>query len=181
MINVVEEAIERFYKKKDYAAFKELSSQQIDLFDELKSYIQEHKLVIDEKPDRLSPSREWSIRFKDPKRGEFEVAYTTVLKISKVAPLFYVEHRFSVKNKDPKGTMPYLTGFAGKGLVMRMWDLHDEITKVLKEKGYSEIDYTEFIQVPDWFVMPEEKKDLGPNVTVEHLLFMDVFDLCLKV
>ena len=178
MIYAVSQAIDKFYRKKDYETFKRLSSEPLELFPEIKIYLKAHWLTFTEEPNKSYPSREWVVQFNDLPREEFEVSYTTILKVSKVAPFFYVEHRFSVKNQDPNGTVPYLTGFAGMGYVKRSFVLHEEITKVFKSKGYHELNYPEMIEVPDWFIMPEGVTHLGPNVTVEHLLFMDIFQLC---
>ena len=178
MLDIISKAIDQFYIKKDYYLFKENCKKQLMLFEELKSYIESHGLRLVEGNDKDSPSKEWYIHFDDYKKGEFEVSYNTILKISKVAPLFYLQHEFSVEDKDENRMTPVLDGFGGQPYTLEQAALNDKISAILSNKGYVELGYADINEVVEGFKMPEGVTLFGPNVTVEHLLFVDIFDIC---
>ncbi len=155
MLEIVAKAIDQFYIKKDYSTFKADCKKQLKLFDELKHYIESHKLVLIEMCDTNSPSRDWHIKFEDYKQGEFEVSYTTLLRICKVAQLFYIHHEFSVRNKSKNRLDPVLDGFGGQPYIIPQMELYDEITSILNKKGYQELSNRDLDETVEGFKMPE--------------------------
>ncbi|MFA6534870.1 MAG: hypothetical protein WCS92_01295 [Candidatus Babeliales bacterium] len=181
MIDIVFNAIDKFYKKNDYSAFKICCSKQIQLFDKIREYIdkQEFKLEeIQDYPD--NPSKIWYIHFDDYKKGEFEISYETKLHISKVASLFYIQHEYSVKNMDEDRMSPVLRDADNQAYTKKQFALHEKISSVLIKNGYYEIGYADMHETVEGFKMPGGVTIFGPNVTVEHLLFMDLFNICDK-
>ena len=178
MLEIVSKAIDQFYIKKDHSYFKACCEKQLQLFDELRKYIELHKLRLVEGGDKNFVSRDWYIYFEDYKQGDFEVSYSTILKVSKVAPLFYVLHRFSIENTDEDRMTPMLRNTDNQPYTKKQYALHEKITAVLTKKGYTELSYADMEETVAGFKMPEDVTIFGHNVTVELLLFEDLYDIC---
>lgn len=177
MLNVVEDTIKRIYGKKDYKFFVTKCNEELELPKELDSYIKEQGYKLIGIFDNQSPSRRWYCYFSDFVKGEFKVTYKTMFEISKIAPLFYIQHEFEVENKDNNKINPVLDGFDSQPYTMEQAELNDEIMSVLSKYGYKELSFSEMNEVVVDIKMPEDVSVFGPQVTVEHLLFNDVLDL----
>ena len=75
---------------------------------------------------------------------------------------------------------PELKGWDGQAFTLQQFDLAEEIVRVLGEKNYHEIMYGGMIEAVEVFKIPAWITNLGRNVTVEHLLFMDIFGPLLR-
>ena len=178
MLTIVSTAIDQFYKKNDFCSFKANCKKPLPLFEELSSYINLHKLNYVENQDQGSTSRKWYIHFEDYKQGEFEISYTTILKVSKVAPLFYIQHEFDVENKDQDRMSPTIGGFDGQPYTKKQYVLNDKISSVLTQNGYTELSFADMEETVEGFKMPKGVTIFGHNVTVELLLFEDLYSIC---
>lgn len=179
MLDIVTQAIDRFFKKKDPDSFKTLCNKKIELPKKLQDYVDSKNLSFKSHDDKSRPWVEWHIYFDDYAEDEFKVSYSTVLKISKIIPAYYVEHEFKVENKDEDALIPVLCGSGGPGLEYSMgqYDLSEQIISILTKEGYQELGYSDMNEVIKDLKMPDELTPLGSQVTVEHLLFMDIFNL----
>ncbi len=179
MLDVITQAIDRFYTKKDYYSFKSYCKQQLELPQELENHIKQQELDLIEKPNKISPSSEWRINFGNYKNDEFDASFSTVLKISKVAPLFYIQHEFEVQNKDENAIDPCLKGSSGLGYILEQGNLYyEKISPILTQKSYTELEYADMHEAVGGFQMPEGITKFGRNVTVELLLFEDLYNIC---
>lgn len=180
MTDIVAWAIDQFYKKKDYKPFKNACHRDIDLPQELTQFIKLNQWVLESSYDRTIPSQEWLIRCGRYQKKEFEVSYKTTLLISKVVPLFYIQHEFELKNVDENRLFPYLKGDSGIAYSMDQFDIQEKIRSLLTQKRYQELLYRDMHEVVEEFKMPEDVTALGTQVTVELLLFRDILGICKK-
>ncbi len=179
MLDIITHTINQFYKEKDKEEFKALCKKPLELFEELEHYIEAQGLKSFWGPDDTCyPSKKWYVDLPDYKKGEFEVSYTTRLQISKVAPLFYIQHGFSVINKDEDKMTPVLRDADNQPYTKKQYALHDKISAVLAPKGYTELSYADMEETVEGFKMPEGVTIFGHNVTVELLLFVDLYNIC---
>jgi hypothetical protein len=179
MLDVVARAINLFYIEKKYDAFKEACMKPLPLFEELKKYMELHGLNFVEKGEYKDyPSKYWFVYFEDYKKNELEISYETMLYVSKVTPLFYIQHHFSVKNKDKNGFFSDLKGIDNATCIKQQFDLNNEMIAVLCKNGYQKLELAELNEAVPGFKMPEELVyNFGPNITVDHLLFMDLLNI----
>lgn len=177
MLNVVEDTINRIYRKKDYKFFVTKCNEKLELPKELDNYTKEQGYKLIGIFDNQSPSRRWYCYFDDFVKGEFKVSYKTMIEISKIAPLFHIQHEFEVENRDNNKINPVLDGFDSQPYTREQAELNDEIISVLNKYGYKELSFSEMNEVVVDIKMPEDVSVFGPQVTVEHLLFNDVLDL----
>jgi hypothetical protein len=179
MLNIIKKAINRFYIKKDYIAFKKLCEQSLPLFRELKECLDSPKLILSEGGDLNDyPSRSWYINFSNYKKNEFEIEYKTILKISKVTPIFNIQHEFDVPHKNKDSISPSLGYFCDQPYTKEQAELHNEIVSALRQKGYFELKKSDMDEVVEGFKMPEGVTIFGEDITVALLLFVDVLDIC---
>jgi len=177
MLEIVDQAIAQLYTKKDYQAFKQLCAKPLQLPIELKEYIQAKGFKLIEGEDLVAPLKVWKVDFDTYKNGEFEVTHTTTLQISKVVPLFFIRNDFIIPSRDPDSLEPNLKGWTGQAFTIEQYDLLEEMRSMLQAQGYHEVFYRDLIEVVPGFEIPEGKEEWGRNVTIEHLLFMDIFDI----
>jgi hypothetical protein len=177
MINIVDETITRIYRNKNYDFFISKCKEKLLFPEEINKYIKTkgHKLI--DIYDNQNPSRRWYCYFNDFIKGEFEVTYKTMIEISKISPLVYIQHEFEVENKDPDRINPVLDGFDSQPYIKEQAIFHDKIASTLKIYGYKELSYSDMNEVVGDILMPKDVNVFGPQVTVEHLLFNDVLDL----
>ena len=178
MIDIISKAIDQYYRKKDYDTFRALCNKPLQLFKELKNYIKLQKFTLVEETDDDSPSRTWYIKFNDYKKGNLEISYHTIIKISKVVPAFYIQHEFSVEHKNENAIDPDLSGFGCSPYTKEQFALDDKIRTVLVKKGYYELNLLDMDECVHGFKMPEGVTIFGQNVTVELLLFIDIYNIC---
>ncbi len=178
MNDIVTQAIDRFYRKKDYAAFKTCCAKPLKLFVELQKYCEIQGLRVGgSTDDKYYPSMEWYIYLAGYKKGEFEVSYDTYFRISKVAPLFYIQHEFEVRNKGNNIMSPDLDGFSDQPYTQKQATFHEKTTAILTEKGYCKLDYSDMEEAVEGFKMPDGVTIFGHTITVELLLFRDVLKI----
>jgi hypothetical protein len=177
MINIVDEAITRIYRNRDYRFFITKCREKLLLPEEMDRYIKEQEYKLVGIYDNQNPSRRWYCYSNDFVKGEFKVSYKTMIEISKIAPLFYVQHEFEVENKDCNKINPVLDGFDSQPYTKEQAVLYDKIASVFNRYGYKELLYSDMNEVVGDILMPEDVSIFGPQVTVEHLLFNDVLDL----
>lgn len=177
MIHIVKDTINRIYRSKDYEYFIDKCNEELTLPEELGRFISEKGYKLINIKDNKNPSRRWYCYFNEFTKGEFKVSYKTMFEISKIAPLFYVQHEFEVENKDDNKISPVLDGFDSQPYIKDQEVLYDKIASVLGKYGYIELSFAELNEVVGDIKMPDEVVVFGPQITVEHLLFKDVLDL----
>ena len=179
MLDIITQAIDRFYTKKDYATFCTYCAMPLNLPEELQEYFKLHGLNFSsETDDKDYPSRRWYISFAGYKKGEFEVSYDTYFRISKVAPLFYIQHEFEVRNKGNNIMSPDLDGFSDQPYTKDQATLHNEISTAMSKRGYLELKEIDIDEAIEGCKMPDGVTIFGHTVTVELLLFVDVLNIC---
>lgn len=177
MLQMVAQAIEEFYIKKNYPLFKELCKKPLDLSEELKTYIKKEGLALDGWGGSVDPDGEWAVNCGSYEQGTFKASYTTCLRISKVAPLFNVGHCYGVENQGNKIIEPDLGDCSDNPYTKKQQKLHEMIAADLTSKGYVELRDIDLEETIADFKMPEGVTIFGPNVTVELLLFRDIYNI----
>ncbi len=181
MRSIIAKAINQFYKEKNYDSFKLLCKKELKLFDELQDHIDIQELIVSGRcADKIYPSCRWYIHYKDYKKGEFKISYVTILQVSKVVPIFYVTHEFAIENKSKNKMDPELDDYSEQPYTKDQASLHNKIATVFGKNGYCELKEIEVDETVEGFKMPKGITIFGPNVTVECLLFRDIYDLCGK-
>ena len=179
MQDTVAQAIDRFYTKKDYGTFSSYCAKPLNLPEELQQYCEIQGLKVSASNDnKYYPSRRWHIYFAGYKKGEFEITYRTIFKISKVAPLFYIQHEFEVRNKGNNIMSPDLDGFSDQPYTKDQATLHNEISTAMSKRGYLELKEIDIDEAIEGCKMPDGVTIFGHTVTVELLLFVDVLNIC---
>ena len=178
MLTIISDAIHEFYVKKNYALFQALCMSSLHLLEELTAYVKSKKLVLDDSNDTNEPSKDWDIYFSEYKKGEFKISYKTVLSMCKVAPVFHIQHEFKIENKDEKRMSSVLDGFGNQPYTKEQLELEQKICDVLYAKKYQRLSDFDLEEVVEGFKMPSDVAIFGFQVTVEHLLFRDIFCIC---
>lgn len=116
--------------------------------------------------------------FKKYRKDEFEVAYRSTLLISRLVPIFYLQHEFQVENKDTDRMTPVLDGFGIQPYTGKQQELDDLIKNVFFARGYTTLSDRELHEAVPELAFIQPVSFFGSQVTVEHILFFDLLDLC---
>ena len=178
MIEIISQAIDKYYNKKDYLTFKKYSNTSLVLFDELKNYIETYKLSLIELSDINLPSKNWYINFDNYKNSELEISYNSQLKICKIIPIFYLHHEFSIAHKNEKRITSDLSDFGQSPYIIEQLKFSNQTRDILKKKGYQELNFRQMQESVQGFKPPEDSFGSLGYVTVEDLFFTDIFSIC---
>lgn len=178
MEGLVLETINRIYHNKDYDFFKRKCEAELIITDDLVRLIEHEGFKVMVQDVEVGSSIRFAIDYPEFEKGEMKVSYITMIDVSKIIPIFYVQHEFEVENIDENRMGPVLDGFGGQSYTIGQADIYDKIVTFLEKQGYSEVSYAEMdIAIPD-IKMPEDAWLFGPQFTVRTCLFHDILDIC---
>jgi hypothetical protein len=179
MNNIAKKAIEHYYIDAKHSYYLEKCHQNLDFAGGIESSLKDIDSNISEQsPQLIWPSKDWLIDYDEFTENSFNASFLTRLKISKLAPLFYVQHEFSVLNRVHPRIEPTLDGYSGMPYTMDQYNFQEKISKFLKEKDYIQLTYSEMYEVIPELSFPKNVTIFGSQVTVEYALFHDLLDLC---
>ena len=171
MNEIIYNAIKKIYIDKDYEYYKKKSKENLLL----NKFFGNLELV--EGSMEVNVEKDQSIQWHFTLRKYKDIEYKTILYISKIIPIFYIQHEFAVKNNDPDKIEPVLDGFGGQPYTKKQAILEDYIKKIMHDLKYTEISYYEFNN----YILSEKNGILeilnGENYTTDSLLFNDMLDI----
>ncbi|MBC2322568.1 hypothetical protein [Listeria booriae] len=178
MKTLVLETIDSIYKNKDYDFFRDKCAVRFELLDGLMNLIKSNNAEVNVTEIDLEPSIRFYIKYPNFELGELKVSYKTIIDVSKIIPIFYVQHEFEVENKDERRMSPVLDGFDGQPYTMSQAEMYDAIVDFMRKHDYAEISYAEMNTVIPYITMPADVSIFGPQFTVEICLFHDILNIC---
>ena len=179
MKSIISKAIDKFYKKDNVEAYLACCNQKWLISSQLEKYADKNDIhVINVDGSDIWPSVELFFEYPTFEKGEFNVQYCSTLMISKLAPIYYIQHEFEVDNVDPSNMSPILDGFDVQPYCKQQYFLEVEIDNWLIQLGYEKLGYAEINEVICNLRFKEEKPLFGSQVTVEYALFFDLLGVC---
>lgn len=95
----VRTAIEKYYEMKDVSNYLLSCKEMFVIPEELTRYIESiNGDLTDVNYGEVWPSAKILIDYSKYQNGEFEVSYSSTLMMSKIAPVYYLQHEFQVDN-----------------------------------------------------------------------------------
>ncbi|MBC2003281.1 hypothetical protein HCA78_05825 [Listeria booriae] len=178
MEKFITEAIDRIYIKKEYDFFRERCKSKLTFLDEFISLIESQNVSFTIQDLDSEPAVRLYIKYPKFEKGELKIIYKTIIDISKIVPIYYVQHEFEVDNIDEMRMSPVLDGFDGQPYTIGQADLYDRTVEFMNNNGYVEVSYTEMNIVIPYIEMPKDVSIFGPQFTVEICLFNDILNIC---
>ncbi|MBC2034752.1 hypothetical protein [Listeria booriae] len=175
--NRVKEIIEKYYHKENKEIFIQKVSDPLRLSERVLDFCNDNKMEIKPMQFGIYPSEQWYFKLGGYKNNDFEVSYISILTVSKLAPIYRLEHNFEVVNKDPKKISPTLDGSAEEGHSFLQADLDRFLNKRYEKDGYSRMFEPEALRKIEGVNFSEDVILFGPDVTQEDILFRDVLDI----
>ncbi len=176
MTDYVKRCFDRIYVEKDFDYFRKSCQKPyhwIELFEEQCQNLCQ-KLVksnIDDLPQVC-----FYAHFPDMQEAEFHVHYRTLVGISKVAKLYYIEHSFEVKNRDPERLDPTLYGFSDSPYCFKQYHFEEFVVKFMEEHEVNRLFTPDQEEVVTLKKLPENRI-FGTQLTVYNALFEDIYDI----
>lgn len=179
MNNLVREVVESFYHQEDKLGYLLKCQRTIEIPIELTIFLNNNNIKLQpHSTGDVWPSCKWTFGHEDYCKGEFRVSYSSLLMVSKLAPLYYLHHEFQVNNKDEQKMSPTLDGFDEQPYTWTQAELESIIKESFKELGYEQLSYKEMNEVLQGIRFGDDVDLFGPQVTVEYALFHDVLEIC---
>ncbi|MFK4294582.1 hypothetical protein EXW50_29650 (plasmid) [Bacillus mycoides] len=179
MKELVKKTIQRFYINGDANEYLFRCEKRIELPKELTVFINNAR--IQTTPfynDDIWPAEKIIFKFEPYKKDNLQVKYSSTLLISKLVPVFYLQHEFSVDCPDDTSLMSTLDGDSTQAYTIQQLEFEQQVIQSLTSKNYTELSYAEVNEVVMDLKFPEGVTFFGPQVTVEYALFHDVLDIC---
>lgn len=173
----IQNVIEKIYINKDYKFFIEKCKSNIRLSQSIIDRASDLECQIIDFNEVNESSKRWCFKFKEYQKGNLEIVYKTILDVSKITQVFYIQHEFSVKNNDENCMSQTLDGFDSQPYTIQQSLIYEEVVKELEEKGYIELSYSEMNEVVWNIDQISNKSVFGSQVTVENLIFHDYLDI----
>ncbi|MCM2997179.1 hypothetical protein M3647_06825 [Paenibacillus cellulositrophicus] len=179
MNNLVREVVESFYHHEDKLGYLLRCQSTIELPSVLMSFLNNNNIKLQPfNTGDVWPSCKWIFIHENYCKGEFRVSYSSVLMVSKLAPLYYLHHEFQVDNKDEQKMSPTLDGFDEQPYTRTQAELESIIEESFKKLGYEQLSYKEMNEVLQGIQFGDDVGFFGQQVTVEYALFHDVLEIC---
>lgn len=177
MLEEIKRVVETTYILKNYEHFISRCHGKIEFIGELLNAVQGKfdKADVWELPD--DPCVEIHFDVSEFNKNDFNVVYKSVLSISKVVDVFYLQHEFEANNPDPDGMTPVLDGFGGEPYCKTQYALEELICGFLAARGFKPLTYSDMEEVIPGVEMPENAL-FGSQMTVEYAVFKDMWGLC---
>ena len=177
MKELLNDIIKKIYINKEYKYFKDKCKEKLEFNKEFNTKVEAYVKDIVEENIEGFPSQRWYFKFDNYEDGQFRVSYMTLVQISKISHIFYIQHEFAVENYDRDKMCPVLDGFGTEPYIKNQANLYEIIKEHLEKKGYTEIDYSQFNEV----VLNVENDSAniinGEKYSVEELIFNDMLDI----
>lgn len=177
MLDDLKSVIEKIYINGEKIFFINGCNKSLDFVDELTETFKGQYSRIQVSDDKSLPAKDIYFFFDDFTKGEFKVSYSSVLCISKICKVFYLQHEFAVDNLDVDRMDLVLDGFGDQAYTKNQFLFDENIVSFMQKKGYARLKYSELEEVIPAVEMP---KDLifGTQMTVENAIFRDTWKLC---
>ncbi|MBC1617090.1 hypothetical protein HB904_12870, partial [Listeria booriae] len=138
----IENIINMYYQGENEELYVAKSAERLDLPVEIVAFCAIHNVELKIMTNYENPSEKWFFTMGEYKEGNFEVEYTTILSVSKLANVYALEHSFEVLNKDPNKIEPVLVGDSEAAYNVGQFDL-EELVKQFVHKGVSYVTFYE--------------------------------------
>ncbi|EOO71767.1 hypothetical protein ACQVPC_21360 [Bacillus mycoides] len=179
MNELVKKTIQHFYVNGDVNEYLLRCENKIALPKELTVFIHNaHIQTTSINNDDIWPAKKYTFDFIPYKKDNLTINYSSTLLISKLAPVFYLEHKFSVDCSDDPSLMSTLDGDNTQAYTIQQLEFDSQVIQSLTSKNYIQLFYAEVNEVVMELKFPEGVTFFGPQVTVECAMFHDVLDLC---
>ena len=179
MNEMVRRCIERIYKQNDTDYYLSRCRKPVKLPRELEALFDNPAwMVIDVYKNDVWPSDRWKIDFEDITFGDHVLSLKTKLLISRLVPVFYVQHEFEMEVNDDRLITPVLDGFGPEAYSKMQFEFHERVSQILKKEGFQELSFAEMNEVVCALSFKEGVTLFGNQVTVEYALFYDILELC---
>ena len=180
MNNLVKNAINRIYFLKDKEYFVNKCLRILQLPEEFSSLLRSDDIEVIRGKEVNTASEKFYIEYKSFVKGDFKLKYNTVIQISKIVPIYYMQHGFEVDNIDDNRIGSSLDGYDIQPYSKRQFDLHEDIIRILGNAGFTKLTLSEMNEVVEGLKFPQGVTIFGGQITVEQALFNDVFGYCLE-
>ncbi|PRP91119.1 hypothetical protein ENSA5_58560 [Enhygromyxa salina] len=173
----VKSALDVLLPEPDRAAYLEACRRRLPVVEQLVERLASYDLVsVRVFAEGIAPSARVTVDVQRWIDGGFIADYGTTVRISRLGPLFTVQHRFAVQNRHPHATEPSLSGSDGFGFIAEQQAVHEEISAVLEGGGLTELTAWDLDESIDE-LRGTRWHTVTCRPTVRLALFEDLFEL----
>jgi predicted solute-binding protein len=172
----IREIIDRMYFKGDIEFFVASCLKCLKISNDIKKILSGFDVRLRE-VENVSNKRIY-LAYEPYIRDNFNLLYSTTILISKIMPLYSIQHGFEIDNIDEDRVSGILNGTNGQPYSKTQYKLHGKLKSLLDAAGFSELSYDEINEAVYSVDSPEGVIIYGHQLTFEQAFFNDLFDLC---
>lgn len=173
----VSKIIKEIYFDKNYELYRDKLKNQIDYLSEFQEILEKQDVKIEHYTHLDSPEDEWWLEYTPFENNGNPIKYETVVRLSRIFPVFNISHEFQLKHINPRKMAPRLYGFDAQPYTFEQADIDKLVTDYFNEKGFIKLWNSELEEVIPNLPMPEGITIFGPQMTVDTALFRDVYNI----
>ncbi len=173
MIKGIKDIIDIVFIESNYNYLKKIYKRNFDYKEELYNQLSKfcEKISVNHADNSSTTTFYLTVNvFLDEK---FSVEYHSILNISKVANVYYLEHSFSIDNVDPNRMTPVLDGFGGEAYSKQQYELEEFIINLMDSVHYMKLEYKDIDEVISEVVGEVNTLYLSSQITLRELIFDD--------
>lgn len=169
----LETFIHNIYIDKNYDDFKIKCHSSIDYLEQLKILVEPLCQEVNVCSIGNAPSITICFKFDTITYPNYSVEFDTLLEISKVADVFYIQHEFSIDNIAKNRMSAVLDGYDSQPYIKEQYLLEKSITDFLLRKDLKQLTLQEMQEVYSGLKI-DENNLFGTQLTVENAVFRDL-------
>lgn len=174
----VKEAIYKVYIEKDYKFFKDMCYSMPSYLELLENTISKYSKEYEIYKIKGEPEITFYINYDNYNYDKFSIEYSTILNISKICNVYYIQHEFSIDNINPNKIMNTLDNFSDKPYNLKQFKMEKEIIEILSNLNLERIYLNDLDEVVNLCLPQESEHFFGKQITVHELLFNDLYYIC---
>lgn len=173
----VRNIIDTYYNGANADLYIRKSTEKIELPVNIVSFCESNNVEVKCMTDYENPSGQWYFTMGEYREDGFEIEYTSILTISKLANIYGLDHRFKVLNRDPKKIAPVLIGDAEETFNFTQFDFEEIVKQCFDGIGYTRMFWRDSERRIEGVNFAEGVTIFGPDVTQGDILFRDVLEI----
>lgn len=156
----INEVINKYYMKENKNEYLKRIHNNNPIINELLNCKYKDKIKL---YDKDNPYILIQITFDKFEKNNLKINYSTILKISKLTKVYYLQHEFAVESADPETLTPDLDGFGTQAYCFQQLYFEEFIQNILNNNEYEQL----------YIYDLEERVLVGKTiVSVENVLFI---------
>ncbi len=171
----VKEFINRVYIEKGYKFFKNMCYSMPSYLELLENNISKYCKEYEIYKVKGQPEITFYINYNNYNYYKFNIEYLTIVNISKICNVYYIQHEFNIDNLYPNRTELKLNGFDNQTYTIEQYNLESKVVDILSKNNLKQLQFIDLKQIIN--LDKTEGLLIEKQITLEDLLFKNIYNI----